>query len=220
MTRSEIINWSLAILISLLAHSIFLISGGARTGEKNTIAIQAPTLTRLSFNQTPETPVLDKPRPVQKPQPRPLKKNEAEPVPTIPKKAKPTARKKESASSTEPARQTAVQQQTRGKRVSHSSEGLLPKERQLYLNKLMSHIESFKYYPRSARMRSLEGNVKVSFVILDNGYYKQLKVDGTHSVLIKATRSALESAVPFPAPPEGMILPMRVELTMSYSLTH
>jgi len=69
-------------------------------------------------------------------------------------------------------------------------------------------------------MRSLEGEVKVSFVLLDNGSYRQLKLDGGHPVLVKATRSALESAVPFPTPPKGMILPERLELTMSYSLAH
>jgi protein TonB len=232
MTQSEVINWSLAILLSLLVHSIVLMSGGARTGHKNHPVLQEPIVTRLSFNQSSDDAVPDVPRPIVKQQPRPLKKTQTkptepeptEPEPAVAKPAEPepavAIRQKESAKRTEPARQTAAQQQAEGKHVSHSTDGLLPKERQQYLHKLMSHIESFKYYPRSARMRSLEGDVKVSFMLLDNGYYKQLKLDGAHSVLVKATRSALESAVPFPSPPEGMILPGQLELTMSYSLAH
>jgi protein TonB len=157
-------------------------------------------------------------RPIEKQQARPLKETEAEPVQAKPARTKPIIRKKKPVKKIEPAKQITAQEQIKGKRVSHSSDGLLQKERQLYLHRLMGHIESFKYYPRSARMRSLEGEVKVSFVLLDNGSYRQLKLDGTHSVLVKATRSALESAVPFPAPPKDMILPERLELTMSYSL--
>ncbi|MGD2052783.1 MAG: TonB family protein [Gammaproteobacteria bacterium] len=220
MMRPEAINWSVAILLSLLVHSILLVGSGARMGEQNAMVSQAPIITRLSFNQSLDDPVPEEPRPIEKQRARPLKKIEAEPVQAKPVEAKPIIRKKKPVKKIEPTRQATTQEQVKGKRVSHSSDELLPKERQLYLHKLMGHIESFKYYPRSARMRSLEGEVKVSFVLLDNGSYRQLNLDGAHSVLVKATRSALESAVPFPAPPKGMILPERLELTMSYSLAH
>ena len=223
--QSDAINWSVAILLSLLVHSIILMGNGARMGKENAIVLQTPVITRLNFNQPVEETALDEPRPIEKKQPKPVKKVEAEPVLAKPAKvkpaeAKPIIQKKESVEKTKPVKQAVVQEQVKGKRVSHSSDGLLQKERQLYLHKLMSHIESFKYYPRAARKRSLEGNVKVSFILLEDGHYKQLNLDGEHSSLVKATRSAMESATPFPSPPKDIILPQRLEFTMSYSLTN
>jgi protein TonB len=198
--------------------------GSPRTGEKNATALKAPIITRLSFNQSSPDTVPEEPVPIKRQQPKPLKKIKPEPVRVKPAEKKPVAaepvlRKKEAVEKKDPARQTAVQEQIKGERISHSPEGLLQKERQLYLHELMSHIESFKYYPRAARKRYLQGDVKVSFMLLDDGYYRQLKLDGKHSVLVKATRSAMEMAVPFPLPPEGIKLPARFEFTMSYSLT-
>jgi protein TonB len=198
---------------------------GARMGEKNAFVMQTPIITRLSFNQPPDDTLLAEPLPIEKQQPRPLKTAEAEPVLAKPAKENPTEKKpiirqKKSVEITEPVRQAVVQEQVKDKNISHASAGLLEKERQLYLHKLVAHIESFKYYPRAARKRSLEGDVNVSFMLLDDGYYVQLKLDGEHSLLVKATRSAMESAAPLPSPPEGIILPRRFEFTMSYSLTH
>ena len=218
--QSDAINWSVAILLSLLVHSIIIAAGGARTGEENAIVSPASAITRLSFSQSLDDTAQDEPRPVEKPRPAPIKKVDAEPVLAQPAETKPIIQKHEPAENTEPLRQTAAHQQVKGKPVSHVSEGLLQKERELYLHQLMTHIESFKYYPRSARKRSLEGDVKVSFMLLDDGYYNQLKLDGEHSVLVNATRSAMESAVPLPTPSRDAILPERLEFTMSYSLAH
>lgn len=218
--QSEAINWSVAILLSLLVHSLVLMNHGARMGEENAIVLQAPIVTRLSFNQPSNDTPQDEPRPAQQQRVEPLKKVAAEPVLTKPAEVKPTVRQEDSAEKTEAISQLDVQHQARGKHVSHSSEGLLQKEREQYQHELMRHIESFKYYPRSARKRSLEGDVKVSLMLLDDGFYKQLMLDGEHSVLVKATRSAIESAAPFPLPPEDIALPWRLEFTMSYSLTH
>lgn len=217
--QSEAINWSVAILLSLLVHSVVLMNHGTRIGEESAIVLHAPIVTRLSFSQSIDDTAQDQPRPAQKQIARPLKKVETEPVLTKPAEAKPTVQQKDPAEKIETIRQVSAQPQVKGKHVSHSSEGLLQKKRQQYQHELMSHIESFKYYPRSARKRSLEGNVKVSLMLLDDGYYKQLMLDGEHSVLVKATRSAMESAVPFPSPPEDIALPWRLEFTMSYSLT-
>jgi protein TonB len=218
--QSDAINWSAAILLSLLAHSMILVGAGAQIGEENAIVLQSPVITRLSFNHSLDDTAQDEPRQTEKQQPVPLKKIEAEPALTKPAETKPIIQKQEPVEHSEPVRQAAVHEPAKGKRVSDESDGILQKERQLYLYKLMTHIESFKYYPRSARKRSLEGDVKVEFVLLDDGYYKQLKLDGEHAVLVKATRSAMESAVPLPTPSRASILPERLEFTMSYSLAH
>lgn len=225
MRQSEAINWSVAILLSLLVHSMILVGSGAHLGEENAIDLQAPIITRLSFNMSSDDAVLEEPRLIEKQQPRPVKKVEANPAlaktaETRPIEEKPVIQQTESMEKIEPVRQVTVQELVQGSQVSDSSEMLLQHERQQYLHKLMGHIESFKYYPRAARKRSLEGDVKVSFVLLDDGSYKQLSLDGRHSALVKAARVAIESATPLPVPPKDITIPGQIEFTMSYSLTH
>lgn len=225
MRQSEAINWSVAILLSLLVHSIVLMGSGARMGEEMAIVSQTPIITRLSFNELLDDTVLDEPRPIERQQARPVKKVVAEPVQSKPVETKPTEekpiiRQTESLEKIEPISQVAVQEHVQGRQVSDSSEKLLQQERQQYLQQLMSHIESFKYYPRAARKRSLEGEVKVSFILLDDGSYEQLSLDGTHSALVKASRVAMESATPLPLPPNDMVIPGQIDFTMSYSLTY
>ena len=77
--QSDAINWSVAILLSLLVHSIILMGNGARMGKENAIVLQTPVITRLNFNQPVEETALDEPRPIEKKQPKPVKKVEAEP---------------------------------------------------------------------------------------------------------------------------------------------
>jgi periplasmic protein TonB len=231
MMQSDAVNWSVAILLSLLVHGMILFGKGARIGEQDAIVLQAPIITRLNFNRHSEEVVPDKPRPVEKQQPQPVKKVAVEPVKAKPVRQKPAEKKQvirqpESSEKIEPVRQAPVQEQmvvqkqVQGRAVSHSSDNLMQQEHQKYLHQLMSHIESFKYYPRSARRRSLEGEVNVSFTILGDGTYKQLSLDGRHSVLVKATRLALESAIPLPVPPRDAALSRQIEFTMSYSLTN
>lgn len=225
MRQSEAINWGVAVLLSLLVHSIILMTSGARMGEEIAIVSQTPIITRLSFNKLLDEAVLDEPRLIERQRPRPVKKVAAKPVQskpveTRPTEEKPIIRQAESLEKIEPISQVAVQERVQGRQVSNSSEKLLQQERQQYLHQLMSHIESFKYYPRAARKRSLEGEVKVSFILLDDGSYKQLSLDGRHSSLVKASRVAMESATPLPVPPNDMVIPRQIDFTMLYSLTH
>lgn len=229
MMQSDAVNWSVAILLSLLVHSMILMGSGARLGEDDAIVSQVPMITRLSFNQSFADAVLDKQGPVEKQRPQPVKKVAAKPVQSQPVQARPVEQKpaeekqtietSESSEKTEPVRQVALQERAQGRQLSYSSDNMIQQERQKYLHQLMSHIESFKYYPRVARRRALEGEVKVSFMILGDGHYRQLSLDGRHSTLVKATRLALESAIPLPVPPKEIALSRQIEFTMSYSLT-
>ena len=183
----------------------------------------SPLITRLTFSQKTEAiaevPPVIKPKikpevkPKVKPKTKPIKKSEPKPVTT--KTPKPA----ENIEKTETLKQTAAQPQPQGQQVSVSSERLLQQKRAQYLQKLLSHIESFKYYPLAARRRLIEGNVKISFTLQDDGSYEQLVLDGERSVLVNATRMALEAAVPLPAPTEGVELSGQIEFAMVYALT-
>lgn len=220
MMRSDAFNWGVAILLSMLAHSMLLMSSGAQMGAKNAVVLQAPLITRLSFNKPLDKTVLDEPRPIKKQQTRPVKKIEPKPVPEKAVKKKQIVQQEKPVEKVEPVSQVVPLEQAQGRQVSHSTDGLMQRERQQYLHKLLSHIEAFKFYPRSARMRSLEGDVMISFVLRSDGSYEQLMVDGKHTALVKAARQAMDSAMPLPAPPKDISVPEQIEFEMVYSLTH
>ena len=215
MMQSDYTSWSVAVLMSLLIHSMMFMNEGAQMGVESTATLTTPLITRLSFTQSVVKPVLDEPHPVEKRPTRPVKK--IEPGPVIEKQL---IQQRESVVEAETVRQHASQPQTQGQQVAQSSESLLHHKRQQYLHKLLSHIESFKFYPRAARRRSIEGGVKISFILHDDGSYDQLKLDGGRTILVQATRQALESAVPLPEPPKDIALSSQVEFTMVYSITN
>ncbi len=231
MMPSEYFNWSIAILLSLTLYSALFIQRGVRMKAGSPAVTQMPLITHLNFNhtvfkQTTDTvpdvlPVVKKPQPEQvrkiKPKPVTVKNPQSKQVSEIkPKSA--VIRKLQPSEKRKSVRQTASQPQTQGQRVNFSSKNTLQQKRQQYLQKLLSHIESFKYYPRSARMRSIEGAIRVTFVLNGDGSYKQLLLDGKHSALIRATRMALEAATPLPIPDDNLKLSKHIEFTMLYSL--
>lgn len=214
MIQSDIVSWSAAILLSLLVHGMILMQSGAAPGMENSPVIPSPLITRLSFSQPADNPVLDMPRPLEKPPQKPASK--AGPVPVRAKLKKPRVQPVEEH---EPVRRQVSKPQARGRQVVQHSDGLLQPKRQQYLRELFSHIESHKFYPRAARRRAIEGDVKISFNLRDDGSYEQLVLDGGRTILVKAARQALESAIPLPVPPADAGLTDRIEFTMAYSLT-
>lgn len=87
-----------------------------------------------------------------------------------------------------------------------------------YLSKLLTHIESFKYYPRAAQQREIEGAVTVSFRLLADGMIDNLSVSGAHLLLQKAAQSAVQQALPMLPAPMDMRLPFQVSFVMQYQL--
>jgi protein TonB len=213
MNQSEYFNWSISILLSLLLYGAIFLQRGAHMGVESATIMPSPLITRLSFNQAkipdavPDTlPVIKKPRPerIKKLKPKPVVAKKAPPIKKIEK--------------IEPVKKMASQPQTQGQQVSISSDTLLQQKREQYLQKLLKHIESFKFYPRAARKRYIEGNVKISFLLRDDGSYEQLILDGERSILVSATRTALEAATPLPIPADDLELSRQIEFTMVYSL--
>ena len=213
MMQSDYASWGTAILVSMLLHSLIFMQSGARIGAENASVMQAPVITRLNFQMLEERPVPEAPPPVEKPRPKPVKKKKPEPVPLKKKTPPPKPVEKP-----EPVMQPVAQPQTRGQQVVQPSEGLLQRKRQQYLHELLRHIESYKFYPRAARRRALEGSVKVGFVLRDDGYYEQLVLDGRRKLLVNAARQALEAARPLPAPPRDIGLSRKIEFSMEFSL--
>lgn len=219
MMQTDTVSWTAAILLSLLVHSAMFLHGGALIGAENAPVSDALLVTRLNFSQPVEVPVPEEPRPVVKPPLKPVAKIKPKPKP----KPRPVRKvrkipRPEPVKKTEPVMQTVSPREVPARQVTSHSDSLLQARRQQYLHGLLSHIESFKFYPRSARRRSIQGNVRISFLLRDDGGYEQLELDGDETVLVKAARQALESAVPLPSPPGDIRLLDRIEFTMAYSL--
>lgn len=189
-------------------------------GIDNSPIMSPPLVTHLTFkqsvfNQSTETiadtpPVFNKPKPRRKPEAIKKIKPEAATI----KKTHPLKKIEK----TEPVKQTASRPQPQGQPASLSSKKILQQKRALYLQKLLNHIESFKFYPRAARRRAIEGDVKISFMLRDDGGYGQLVLNGERSVLINATRMALNAAIPLPTPDHDLELTRQIEFSMAYSL--
>ncbi|MDT8376640.1 MAG: energy transducer TonB [Mariprofundaceae bacterium] len=63
-----------------------------------------------------------------------------------------------------------------------------------------SHLESFRFYPASARRRGIEGHVDVAFVLTQNGAADQISIlqGSGYSMLDRAAIQTVSRAQPFP----------------------
>lgn len=97
---------------------------------------------------------------------------------------------------------------------------LLNSEKTQYLEAIAAHLDKHKFYPRSARRRHIEGNVKVSFDLLQDGNILNLKIMTGHSALQKATTESINSSLPMPPRPESLLTlnTMTIEYSMQFSL--
>jgi protein TonB len=98
------------------------------------------------------------------------------------------------------------------------SEAVLQNERESYLLQLLTHIDSHKFYPRSARRRGMEGEIRVTFYLLRDGSITGLQIKGGSKVLRKAAKQAVQQSLALPPPPESMRLQEQIRFGMVYRL--
>jgi len=209
MINRDNMLWLVGIGLSLLLHASLLIQSGAQFGIENASEVKAPLLTRLNFYQQPTVQIEEIKKTVL-PQPIIKQSDTAHEADIKKTENEPKVKKLE---------QELVQAilQSRGQ-LSENKEAILAKKQQVYMQQLLAHIESRKYYPRSARSRGIEGNVQVSFELLADGSIKSLQVTEGRSVLQKATRQAVQSSIPLPLPPAELSVPRKIEFSIQYLL--
>jgi len=209
MINRDYMVWVTGIGLSLLLHASLLIQSGARFGSENASEVKAPLITRLNFYQqaTIQTEQAQKPSPI-----KPIIKQK-NPV------AKPDIKQEVKEPKVEKLEQQLVQAKSQSQgQLSEDKAAILIKKQEAYMQLLLAHIESKKYYPRSARSRGIEGNVLVSFQLLADGNITSLHVAGGRSVLQKATRQAVQNSVPLPLPPLELSVPRKIEFSIQYLL--
>jgi protein TonB len=106
--------------------------------------------------------------------------------------------------------------------TSPAQKALLTSLKQQYLQTIAAHLEKHKYYPRSARRRHIEGKVRVSFELLENGDIINLQISSGHPTLQKATRKSINNALPLPPIPEQLasLDTIDIEYAMQFSLAN
>jgi protein TonB len=232
MSGHDRLYWSGAVALSLSLHGMMLFNTGSLAGNQEQPQ-QKRHVTRVSFRSAASPPTTPQALPQETPkelEPEVTEAPEPPPKPTPPKPEKRAERahEVEPRPSPEPAPQippvptsaTAEKVPAASEAVSGTvdDEALIEKAKQEYLRRLMAHIEKHKHYPRTARRRHLEGDVRVSFTLQAGGRVVALVVDGGPEVLSSAALQAVEEAVPLPEPPPSLGLPWPVAFTMRFSL--
>ena len=168
---------------------------------------------------TPETiiePPPPPPTPVQKPAPKPRLARKPPPKPVI----EPLPRTSEQPEKTEPVEdQTTLSSYTEAPLDKPAlDQAVLINEQESYLTRMLAHIDSHKFYPRKARNRGMEGEVKIAFYLHKDGSISDLEVSGASRVLRIAAKQAVQRALSLPRPPESFHLQQQVRFGMIYRL--
>ena len=187
-----------SLLFSLLVHAALFVQF---TSMQVSSQAQAPEKdTRISLNllspQKPQQEAQEIPEP---PKPKPERQHAAKPT---------------KIQQVQPEQAVAPKQ---AKEVQRQDADPVA-ERERFLARLLTHIEGYKYYPRTARQRGIEGSIRVTFRLLPDGNIRDLTTDGGPLILRSAAKGAVNKAVPLPACPPEVDCPMVVSYAMQFQL--
>jgi len=195
---------SVALVISLSVHGVFFLTTGSVAGNSEPIPTPRK-VTRVSFRSevAPQSAPLPQPK-VPEPKVEPKKKRAKKQLEPEPKVQKPR-----------PPSKPAAEAKVAG---TVDDQAFIEKARQQYLRLLMAHIEGYKHYPRAARRRRIEGDVRVAFILQAGGRVANLTTGDAHGLLNDAAGKAVTAAQPLPQPPETLKLPWPVSFTMRFTI--
>ncbi len=91
-----------------------------------------------------------------------------------------------------------------------------------YFDMIRLKIESSKIYPETAKLRHIEGRVKIRFVVTEDGQVSSVKIvkHAGNKSLNEAALNAVRNAAPFPDPPSTLFKgALHMEITIVFELT-
>lgn len=192
----------MALAISVFLHAVLFVKFTDTTMGSQSQAPKFNTKVSLNFLPTPRTPVQQVVKEVYKPTPK------DKPSRKIVKQKKVV--------------QPIVQEQAVASAVSKDIQRQVTKDskafKQKYLSKLLTIIEGNKYYPLTARRRSIEGNILVSFMLKEDGYINGMDASGGPLLLRRAAKKAVTKSLPLPTTPADIDYPMHVTYAMQFKL--
>ena len=181
------------------------------------VSLAPPAVPQPATPPIPETrPEPEQPPPLPEPPPTPEVKREPLPEPVI----KPRPASTEVAEIAEPieVQITASAYTEAPINKPALTEVALENERESYLLQLLAHIDSHKFYPRSARRSGIEGEIQVVFYLLRDGSISNLQIKGGNKILRNAAKQAVQQSLALPPPPESMRLQEQIRFGMVYRL--
>ena len=214
----------LFLLFSILVHAVSMLRlDGLQQSQTPAQSPISHSIEVVLNRITPETVPQQEMKPVRKKplkRPRPEKKivakqNKAEPVKKV--EPIPVTEPELVEEDTPEPEEAMAQAQPQNQPISQA---VLTSEKTRYLQTITAHLEKHKFYPRTARRRHIEGDVRVSFNLLSNGNIENLEILSGHSSLQKATSKSIYSALPMPPRPDSLMAlnTMKIEYSMSYRL--
>lgn len=217
----------IAIVISSLLHGgIFYSLDEPPLKLKPKEMVEISMVDEVVAKKLDEPKWVEKPKPVQKPKPVLKRVQKPKPKKPAPKpepkqeeikqeEAKQEQPKQEVAETSERVDEPQVDEQS----ASQTEQNLSASSSELdsYLAKLRAKIEQNLRYPLLAKRLKLEGEVMISFSILEDGAIKKLTIissSGSKS-LDEAAIKTIEAILPFEKPPKK---DMQVEVPIRFSL--
>jgi protein TonB len=231
----------IAVAASVAMHAIWFVQSGGVPGAKQAEMPARTTVTRLTF-AAPEPiarpapvalqepvmeplpklePVASNPKPIPVKKPKPVKKKQ--PVLMAKRESKPVIKEIEKPSMpVEPVQVASAPAAAAPPAMAAAApaidKGLLEQELQRYLADLMAHIEKHKWYPTTARRRGIQGEVRITFLLMADGSIRHLEVEEGPKVLRVAAEQAVAKAEPMPMPPTAIDCPLPCEFSMRFTL--
>jgi periplasmic protein TonB len=210
MNRSDLGWRTIAITISIIVHGIVayvLIDNAISADVKIS---DEPLVTQIRLDFIPPTP---EPEKDPEPEPEPEKKSEPEPEPEPTPVPRPIPKPKPKPKPVKKIKKHRQEQMQQKEKIAGSL-----KKRDAYLSDLIRRIERKKFYPRVARRRNLQGNIRVKLSVRCNGSITNLRVNGGHKLLESAAAKAVRNAAPFPRPPSGIGCPLAINYSMRFKM--
>lgn len=228
MFRQRPVSFIMAATVSLAVHATAAVYFGHYQSPEPTAPQSAPTLQLTLKTARPAAPPAvpepaPEPEPAPQPETRPAPKPAPKPVARPKPRPKPAPRKPPVAKVAEIKPPAPEQVAAAAPSATVADKPVLApvvvvNERENYLARLLSHIDTHKFYPRSARRRGVIGEVQVSFYLLSDGGIRDLRITGGSKLLRQAAKQAIQNALSMPQPPEKIDLHEPVRFGMVYRL--
>lgn len=155
------------------------------------------------------------------PEKEPEVKEEIIPEPIVPKvvpKPKPVVKEvKKKPKPKKKIKKKTVKKKKKKQKASARRSNSSPAQKNQFLASIRAKINKHKSYPRVAKKRGMQGNIKVKFTILKNGNVGNISVSGP-KIFHKSARKAVKSAFPVNAKKAPISLPKSINITLRYQL--
>lgn len=119
---------------------------------------------------------------------------------------------------TKTSKKKVKQAKQKSKKQASSKQSQSSKAKQnKYWNALRKKIDKYKFYPRIAKKRRMEGKVKVTFTVSNTGKVSNISVNGP-KVFHNSAKNAVKKAFPISIKNAPVSLPATINITLNYKV--